>query len=110
MATKNPFAKYALQTKKVKIEALDNAEIEIQEMTVAESTDFFKRVVSGYDEDGKAELNYNEIADIKIEKVAASMVSPKMTVDELKNLSQTASEAIDEIATAIDSFEVELKK
>lgn len=106
----NPFAKFSLKTKKIKVKALDNAEVTIQELTVAQSTDFYKRVVKGFDDKGKAELNYNELADIKLEKVAVGMIEPFMSIDELKGLSNKASGAIDEIAEAIDAFENELKK
>lgn len=106
----NPFGKFSLKTKKVKIKALDNAEVTIQELTVAQSTDFYKRVVNGFDESGKADINYNELADIKLEKVAAGMIDPFMSIEELKGLSSQASGAIDEIAEAIDKFETELKK
>ena len=110
MVTKNPFEKFSLKTKKVKVKALDNTEVTIQELTVAQSTDFYKRVVKGFDDEGKAQLNYDEIADIKLEKVSVAMLEPKMSIDELKALSNKANVAIDEIAEAIDAFESELKK
>lgn len=106
----NPFDSYKLKTKKVKIKALDNAEVTIQELTVAQSADFYKRVIKGFDADGKAQLNYDELAEIKLEKVASGMLEPKMTIEELKELGNGANIAIDEIATAIDEFEVVLKK
>ena len=106
----NPFGKFKVQTKKVKIKALDNADVTIQELSVAQSTDFYKRIVKGFDKNGKAELNYNELADIKIEKVAASMIEPYMPLEELKGLSSSANKAINEISEAIDNFEAELKK
>ena len=106
----NPFGKFKVRTKKVKIKALDNAEVTVQELSVAQSTDFYKRVVKGFDTEGKAELNYNELADIKLEKVAAGMIEPYMSLDELKGLANGANKAIDEISEAIDGFEAELKK
>jgi hypothetical protein len=106
----NPFGKFKVRTKKVKIKALDNAEVTVQELSVAQSTDFYKRVVKGFNEEGKAELNYNELADIKLEKVAAGMIEPYMSLDELKGLANGANKAIDEISEAIDNFEAELKK
>ena len=105
----NPFAKFSLKTKKVKIKALD-AEVEIQELTYAQSVEFSKRIINGFDENGKADLNYDELADIKIEKVSLGLVEPTMSIDELKKLSTQATKAIDEIAEAIDAFETELKK
>ena len=110
MVQENPFLQFGLKTKKVKVKALNDAEVTIQELTVAQSNSFYKRVVSGYDADGMAEINYDEMVEIKIEKVSASMLEPKMSVDELKALSVEANKAIDEISLAIDSFSDELKK
>ena len=106
----NPFGKFKVRTKKVKIKALENAEVTVQELSVAQSTDFYKRVIKGFDEEGEAELNYSELADIKLEKVAAGMIEPYMSLEELKGLSNGANKAIDEISEAIDNFEAELKK
>jgi len=106
----NPFDSYKLKTKKVKIEALGNKEVEIKEMTVAQSTEFYKKVVTGYGEDGSPEIDYNSIADVNMEKVAQCMVEPKMSITELKELSAKAGQAINEIAGAIDSFGEEAKK
>lgn len=106
----NPFDKFKLKNKKIKIKALDNAEVTIQELTVAQASDFSKRIVKGFDKDGKAELDYNELTDIKVEKVSACMIEPVMTVKELNLLATTASAALDEISEAIDKFESELKK
>jgi hypothetical protein len=106
----NPFGKFKVRTKKVKIKALENAEVTIQELSVAQSTDFNKRVVKGFDEEGKAELNYNELADIKLERVAAGMIEPYMSLEEIKGLSDGANKAIDEINEAINNFEAKLKK
>ena len=111
----NPFGKFKTKTKKVKIEALDGATVTIQELTVAQSTDFYKRVVKGFITDpitkeAKADLDYNELADIKLEKVSASMLEPYMSLEQLKELSSVASPAIEEIAIAIDNFGEEEKK
>ena len=106
----NPFGRFKVRTKKVKIKALENAEVTVQELSVAQSTDFYKRVIKGFDEEGEAELNYSELADIKLEKVAAGMIEPYMSLEELKGLANGANKAVDEISIAIDGFEEELKK
>ena len=43
----NPFDGFKLKTKKVKIKALGNKEVTISEMTVAQSNDFYKQIVTG---------------------------------------------------------------
>lgn len=100
----NIFDKFVTGTKKVKIKALDNAEIEIRELTVAEGNDFYQRLVKGVKEDGSADIDFNSMMEIRLEKVALALVEPKMTVDELKALSSKANEALTEISDAIDSF------
>ena len=105
----NPFDGFKLKTKKVKIKALDNKEVTISEMTVAQSNEFYKQIVTGYDADGQPIIEYNVLPDVNLEKVATCMVEPKLTVEELKELSAGASAAINEIADAIDKFGEELK-
>lgn len=104
------FAKFLTKTKVVKIKSLDNAEVTIRELTVQESNDYYKQLVSESSTDGKINFNYKEIFSIKLSKVANCMVDPKMTIEELKTLSDGASEAINEIADAIDALSAEGKK
>lgn len=100
----NIFDKFVTGTKKVKIKALDNAEIEIRELTVSESNEFFKRLIKGMDAEGKADIDMNQMTEIRLEKVALAMIEPKMSVEDLRALSSKANEALNEISDAIDSF------
>jgi len=104
------FDKFKTQTKVVKIKALDNQEITIRELTVQESNDFYKKLVGEPKPDGGLNFNYKEVFSIKLEKVAVAMVEPKVTMDELRELSEGATEAINEIAEAIENFNAEGKK
>lgn len=104
------FARFLTKTKVIKVKALDNAEVTIRELTVQESNDYYKKLVSESSTDGKINFNYKEIFTIKLEKVASCMVEPKMSIDELKALSEGASEAINEIADAVDALSAEGKK
>lgn len=103
------FNKFQTEVKKVKIKALDNAEISIREQSVSEVNDFYKKVVKNVDKSGKPEVDINAMMDVRLEKVAACMVEPKMTVDELKALSSKANDAINEIAEEIDKLSGEGK-
>lgn len=105
----NPFDSFKLKTKKVKIKSLGNKEVTISEMTVAQSNEFYSKVVTGYKEDGTPIIEYTAVPEVNLEKVATCMVEPKMTVEELKQLSSEASKAISEISDAIDTFGEELK-
>ena len=99
----NPFDAFkALTPITSKIEALDGAEITYRKLTMKESDDFSERIVKGYDSDGKPELNMDQLSDITYEKIALCMIEPKMTVEELKELSVDAAPAITEIAKLIE--------
>ena len=50
------------------------------------------------------QFNTKEIFSIRLEKVATALVEPKIELDELRELSESASEAIGEIADAIEEF------
>lgn len=106
----NVFGKYQTEQKTIKVAALDDAEVTIRQLTVNESNEFYQRIVSGFAKDGSAEINYNAIGSVRIDKVAAAMTDPKMSVKELKALSAKAAEAINEISDAIDAFSSPEKK
>jgi len=93
----NPFAKFTTKTKKVKIKALGNTEVELREPTVIEIADFYKIMANS---DGS--MNIANFLEAKLERIATCLVSPTITVDELKALSSTASDAINEIYEASD--------
>ena len=105
MATKNPFLKYAVETKTAFIKALD-AEIEYRDLTMVEKDNFNKRMVKEYGGDGEPELDFDELTEMKYEKASTILVKPAMTVDELKALSSAALPAIAEI-NALVSEEIE---
>ena len=95
----NPFAKFTTKTKKVKIKALGNAEVELREPTVIEIADFYKLMANP---DGT--MNVANFLEAKLERIATCLISPAMTVAELKALSSTASDAINEIYEASDAM------
>jgi len=92
------FAKFANnEVKTAKIEALDGAEVKYRELTMTENDAFTNRLIKGVDKHGEAEIDYAEANEIKYEKAAMILVEPKMTVEDLKALPASASEAINEI-------------
>lgn len=99
----NLFDKFKTAEKVVKVKAL-GADVTIRELTVAESNDFYKMIITGYGDDGKPEVNLNNLAEVKLQKVSACLLDPKMTIDELKGLGSGASTAIEEISNAIDEL------
>lgn len=101
MTNNNPFTIYEPITKKAVVKALNNAEIEYRELTMEEDDTFQQSVVKGIAEDGTPDLDMNKYLELKYHKVAAGLVSPKMTVKELKALSKKADDAISEILVLI---------
>jgi len=106
----NLFNKFKEETKKVKIKALDNESVTIRTLTLMESDILAKKMIStDINGDNKVSIDYSSLADIRKEKVSLAMVEPSMTIDDINNLPASASEAINEIADAIDEFNSEGK-
>jgi len=105
--TSNPFAIFANnEVKTATIEALGGAEIKYRELTMSENDNFTKRLVKDYGTDGSnAEIDFDEAAEIKYEKVALMLIEPAVTVEYLKGLTGKASEAINEINALNDANE-----
>jgi hypothetical protein len=95
----NAFAKFANhEVKTATIKALDGAEVQYRELTMAENDAFTKRLIKDFGKDGKeAEIDFNEANEIKYEKVALMLIEPKMTIEDLKALPASAIDAINEI-------------
>ena len=96
----NPFNVFKTQTKKVKIKALDNAEIEIRELTVLESNELFKELFNE-----KGVFDSSKSITVRLKKVSMAMVKPAMSVADLEALGAKANVAIAEISEAIDATE-----
>ena len=73
-------------------------------LTVSEADGFQKRSIKGFDENGKPEFNFDEINDIRYEKIALCLIEPKMTVDDLRNLDASATKALIEIEAVISGM------
>lgn len=97
----NPFSLFTLGEQTVFIEAL-NAEVTFRSLTMSESDEFNKRLLKGYTGKGDPQVDMNEATKINYEKVAMCLISPKMSIEDLKALPVTANKAIGEIAKAID--------
>jgi len=102
---KNPFDAYAIETKTAFIKSL-NSNIKYRRLTMAESDNFNERLVSGYDNEGRAIFNSAEATKIKYEKASLMLVSPAMSVEALQALGSGALEAIAEINHLDDPEEI----
>lgn len=92
----NPFDKFKTKTKKVTIKSL-GCDVTIKEPTVSETQSFYASMAK---EDGTFDVS--KLFDAKVQKIADCMIEPKMTVEELRSLSNEASEALNEIYEAIE--------
>lgn len=104
IASENPFEQFVGETKEIVVKGLGGKRVSIREMNYEEATEFSGRLFSGVDENGSAKIDAKEYIGMRVEKVALCMLNPKMTVEKLNNLPAKASEAIVEIADAIDEF------
>lgn len=96
--TGNIFAQFAgHEIKTATIEALGGAEIKYRTLTIKEADDFQKKLLKGFDADGKPDFNFDKMSEIRNEKIALCMIEPKMTVKELEDLSAEAGKALGEI-------------
>ena len=100
--TFNPFDAYAVEERKVKIEALAGYEVTLIDLPIAEADAFNKRLLKDYTGKGDPVIDLNEATKINYEKVSKCLVEPKMTVAELNALGSRGAKAITEIVKAID--------
>ena len=110
MAKKNPFFAFRPETKTAKIKALDNAEIQYRELTLAENDAFNARMIKDFDpmDGNNPTIDLAEATAVKYEKVSKMLIDPPMTVDELKELGTGAGAAIDEILDLTNADESDL--
>jgi hypothetical protein len=59
-------------------------------------------MITDVDDKGQPVVDYKKVTEIKYGKIAAAMVEPKMTVEQLMSLSLEAVEVIDEIFALVD--------
>lgn len=100
--TFNPFDAFAVTERKVVIEALDNYEVTLKDLTIAEADGYNKRLLKDYTGKGDPVIDLEEATKINYEKVAKALIDPKMTVAQLQALGTQGSKAITEIVKAID--------
>jgi len=99
----NPFDRFTTQERTIKVEALDNEEVTIRHLTVAER----KRVdeVLGKDstrnDKGRIVFDTTSFVNSQLLAVSLGLVQPKMKIPELEKLSSQAVDAIGEIHEAV---------
>ena len=98
---KNPFDIFIAAEKTVLIKGLD-AEITFRELTMAEADGFNKRLLKDYNGKGDPTIDLAEATKINYEKIAMSLIKPKISVEELEALGVTATKTIAEIVKVID--------
>ena len=102
---KNIFAQFAGATEKEAVlesELMKGETIKYRELTMVESDDFTKRLVKGYDADGKPELDMEGLTEVKYEKAALCLIDPAVTIDLLKSFDSSFGDVLTEINGLID--------
>jgi hypothetical protein len=106
---KNIFAQFAGATEKeatLTTEPLAGKKIKYRELTMIEADQFTKRLVKGYDSEGKPELDMEGLTESKYEKAALCLIEPTVTVEELKGFDGSFADVLTEINTLIDGKEI----
>ncbi|NOQ31788.1 MAG: hypothetical protein GQ570_11760 [Helicobacteraceae bacterium] len=104
MEQNNPFGQFVTERKEVQIEALNNAVVVLQQPTVQQANEFSRDIFNGKDEDGTPKIDYSKVFIANITKISVCMIEPKMTVEELSGLANSADKAIAEIIKNIDNW------
>ena len=107
---KNIFAQFAGATEKeatLTTEPLAGKKIKYRELTMIEADIFTKKLVKGYDADGKPELNMDGLTESKYEKAAMCLIDPAVTVEDLKGFDGSFADVLTEINTLIDGKELD---
>ena len=82
------------------IESLGQS-VKLRKLTLKEQWEFQQRMIKSVH--GKdVEINYEEATKIRYEKIAAALVEPEMTAEDLMALSVEAEPAINEIYALVD--------
>ena len=101
----NPFDKFKMETKELNIK--DFGKATIKRLTVGENDKLQNMLFNGELKDSKAVIDISRMSEQAKLKVSLSLVSPKMTVEQLDSLPKTATTAINEIIKAIDDWDKE---
>jgi len=102
---KNIFAQFAgagEKTATLTTEPLKGQTIKYRELTMVESDEFTKKLVKGYDADGKPELDMDGLTEAKYEKAALCLIDPAVTVELLKSFDNSFAAVLTEINGLID--------
>ena len=99
----NPFERFSVKTKKLKIDALGGAEVVVKDLTIAEINEINSKVVGDVGKDGVPVMDIKKATILKYEKVSKMLVEPKIAVDDLLKLSGDAVKAVDEILSKATS-------
>lgn len=114
--TENVFGQFKPAERTIKVKALGDKEVTIKNLTVAESN----QITGVLTKDAEIDLKTGGFRSLpvpfqnsKLLAISLAMVDPKMSVEELEALSQTADDALTEIYEAIrdgEKDEDEVKK
>ena len=105
----NLFDKFQVETKVVKIEALD-ASVTLTQPTIMQNKEINGDIFTGKNSDGTPKLDYNKLFMANLNKIAMCMIEPIVEVEYLKSLSLDSNKALTQILDEIDDWDGSVRK
>jgi len=103
------FHRFSTTPEQYEIKALGGATVTIRKLTLSESQRFNSQIVKNIDANGKPEMDFAKIQEMKLQKISLAMTEPKMTEAQLGALSTDAKEVIDELYNIISPIEGDIE-
>lgn len=106
----NAFDKFKGSETKHVIKAMDGFEVTLRQLSLKEASKIANSMIKSVSKDGIPEMDIEKAGQVKLMKISAALVDPKMTVAQLEALSTDAREALDEIYAIVDPAAAEAVK
>ena len=100
LATDNFFSAYLPQAEEFTL--TDGSVVQIKKLSYGESMDISNKSIDGIDSDGNPQINFSAAQKSKYEKISKALVSPRMTVNQLLALDESADDMLNEIFEIVD--------
>lgn len=107
---KTLFQQFGKADRIIHVEAWD-ADVKIRDFSVEERKKIISEMIkSPISKDGDTQINYADALEAKLLAVSMALVEPKLTVNDLRQLSEKAMDGINEIYDAIEGKDEESEK
>lgn len=103
MEATNPFAKFKTNTKTVEIKNFGS--VTLRQQTIAEAHEYNASIYKDFGFSDKPKVDVIAVAKANLQKVANSLLEPKVTLEDLQGLGRSADPIIADILTEIDDWD-----